>query len=168
MATDFSFDQAYGADPLTVLGLLLDPDFVREKAERTGGRDVRVEIHQEDDGRTVLVCVRTLPAEVPAFARSFVGDTITVTETQQWPPTDDGLVTAEVSVDFHAPVGYTGTMAVARTGTGTTVRNAGRFAASVPFVGGKVERLVAEQTQRYLAKEQDLLASHLTPPPRRP
>jgi hypothetical protein len=36
---------------------------------------------------------------------------------------------------------------------GTRVSNSGSFKASVPFVGGKVERVAADQTERYLAKE---------------
>ena len=36
---------------------------------------------------------------------------------------------------------------------GSVARNAGEFKASVPFVGGKVEKVAAEMTQKYLAKE---------------
>lgn len=162
MATSFSFDQSFAGDPATVLAMLLDPEYVRHKAEQTGGSDVIVEVVAVDGGGSILVCTRTLPAEVPSYARSFVGDSITITERQEWGPVAaDGGALAVASVDFHAPVAYEGRIELAASGIGTVARNTGSFRASVPFVGGKVERLVAEQTQRYLDKEAQVAAAWL-------
>lgn len=172
MPTSFSFDQVFAADPAAVLAMLRDPDYVRHKAEQTGGRDVVVEVTTLDATGLdatgldatgfVIVCTRTLPAEVPSYARSFVGDTITITERQEWRAAGaDALPAAAASVDFHAPVAYSGRIDLAVDGSGTIARNTGSFRASVPFVGGKVERLVAEQTQRYLAKETQVAAAWL-------
>lgn len=162
VATEFAFDQSFPADLSAVLAMLHDPDYVRHKAEQTGGSDVQVEITTAADGRVVLECTRRLPADVPSYARSFVGDAIVVTERQVWTVAESpDQAVAEVTVDFNAPVSYAGRIALLATPTGTVARNSGSFRASVPFVGGKVERLVAEQTQRYLAKETQVAAEWL-------
>ena len=162
VATSFSFDQEFAADPATVLAMLRDPAYVQHKAERTGGTGVSVAVAPGDDGGFTLTCTRSLPAEVPSYAKSFVGDTITVSEVQVWSAAGvDGSASATATVDFHAPVAYTGSVELAASGTGTVARNRGEFKANVPFVGGKVERLVAEQTQRYLAKETEIAADWL-------
>jgi len=162
VATSFSFDQAFAADPATVLAMLRDPAYVQHKAERTGGSDVSVEVTANGAGGFTVTCNRVLPAEVPSYAKSFVGDTITITEVQVWAePAPDGSASATGTVDFHAPVSYVGTVELAPSETGSVARNRGEFKASVPFVGGKVERMVAEQTQRYLSKEIEIAAEWL-------
>ena len=41
------------------------------------------------------------------------------------------------------------------------MNNQGEFKAGVPLVGGKVERVAAEQTERYLTKEMSVAAEWL-------
>ena len=54
---------------------------------------------------------------------------------------------------FDSPLAYRGSISLTPTDDGVTLHNEGDFKASVPFVGGKVERVAAEMTQKYLAKE---------------
>jgi hypothetical protein len=167
MSTDLTYEQSFAADPATVMAMLRDPEYVREKGERTGAHDITVEVTDTADGGVVITSSRSMPAEVPAYAAAFVGDTITVTEVQTWtPPSNDGSTTAIVTVAFNSPIAYRGTITLAGGPTGSVARNSGRFKASVPFVGGKVERVAAEQTQRYLAKEVTVGAEWLSRPPR--
>lgn len=154
MATSFSYDQAFAADPTTVMSMLRDPSYVRSKGERTGGRDVQVEVVESPDGGVTITSTRTMPADVPSYAQPFVGDTLTVTEVQAWGPlSPDGVAEAAVTVDFHAPLSYAGRIVLEPAAEGTVLRNTGQFKASVPFVGGKVEGVARDQTERYLAKE---------------
>lgn len=95
-----------------------------------------------------------MPADVPSYAAPFVSDTVTITEVQTWGPlAADATATATVTVAFNSPISYTGTISLAAGPSGSLVRNAGQFKAGVPFVGGKIERVAADQTERYLAKE---------------
>jgi hypothetical protein len=154
MATDLAFEQSFPADPAAVMAMFRDPEYVREKGERTGSFDITVDVADAPDGGVVITSTRSMPAEVPAYAAAFVGDAITITEVQTWtPPAADGSATAEVTVVFNSPISYRGTITLTAGPSGASARNAGQFKASVPFVGGKVERVAAEQTQRYLAKE---------------
>jgi len=154
MATTLEYDQQLPAGPPRVLALLQDPEFVRAKAERTGAFDISVDVTNHPDGRVSITSTRSMPAEVPSYATAFVGEHLTVTETQEWSaPDPSGHCTAQVTVDFHAPLSYVGTIDLTGSDGTTTLRNRGKFSASVPFVGGKVERVAAEMTQKYLAKE---------------
>jgi hypothetical protein len=163
MATSLSYDQAVPGDPVRVLALLVDPDYVRAKAERTGAFDIEVEVVGHPDGRTTVTSTRSMPAEVPSYATAFVGEHLTVTEVQEWSPLGpDGTATAQVSVDFHAPLAYAGTITLGGDAGGSTLANRGEFRASVPFVGGKVERVAEEMTRKYLAKESDVASEWLT------
>lgn len=163
MATRLEYDQQMPADPQRLLTLLADPDYVIAKAERTGATEVDVEVAEHPDGRVVITSTRSMPAEVPAYATAFVGESLTVTEVQEWSAPDaSGSATATVNVDFHAPLAYTGTITLTGSASGSTLANRGEFKANVPFVGGKVERVAEEMTRKYLAKEAAVAAEWLS------
>jgi hypothetical protein len=163
MATRLEYDQSLPADPARVLAVLQNPEFVRAKAERTGAFDITVVVDERPDGGVTITCTRSMPAEVPSYATAFVGEHLTVTEAQEWSaPGPSGETSARVSVDFHAPLAYTGTIILSGSTTSSTLANRGEFKASVPFVGGKVEKVAAEMTQKYLAKETIVATEWLT------
>jgi hypothetical protein len=149
MPTQFDFAQSFTGSPLTVFAMLSQEDFILAKCSATGSLSA--------EGETVtLISTRVLPADLPGPARSLVGDTITVTETQIWtPPAPDGSRTATITVDFSAPMTFSGTLHLSPGGQATTtITTRGKFTASVPFIGGKIEKVAAEQTQRYLVAEE--------------
>lgn len=163
MATRLEYDQSLPADPARIMAILQDPEYVRAKAERTGAFDISVAVDERPDGSVTITCTRSMPAEVPSYATAFVGEHLTVTEIQEWSaPGPSGESSARVSVDFHAPLAYTGTIDLTGSGSTSTLANRGEFKASVPFVGGKVEKVAAEMTQKYLAKETVVATEWLT------
>ncbi len=163
MATKLDYDQRLSASPAQVREVLLDPDYVRAKAERTGAFDITVDVTMQSDGRATITCTRSMPAEVPSYATAFVGEHLTITEVQEWSAPDaSGAATAVVTVDFHAPLAYRGTITLTGDGSTSTLANRGEFKANVPFVGGKVERVASEMTEKYLAKETQVASEWLT------
>jgi hypothetical protein len=157
-----SYVQEFPGDPESVRAMLRDPEYIQRKAERTGSFDIVVDVQDAADGGLVITCTRSMPAEVPSYAKAFVSDTLTVTEVQTWgPPAADGSATAEVTVSFNAPLAYRGQIALAPGGSGSVATNTGDFKANVPFVGGKVETVASEMTQKYLAKEATVAAEWL-------
>ena len=157
VATKFHFEQAYGADPAAVWAMLSDPAFITAKCERTGSMETTGEVTPTDDGGTILTCTRVLPANLPSVAKPFVGDTLTVTEVQAWgPAAADGSRTATTNVDFGAPMSFSADMALTAAADGSSVTTDGEFKASVPFVGGKIEKVASDETTRYLEKEQQV------------
>lgn len=137
------------------MAMLKDPEYIRTKCDRTGSLRTEVDVSDAADGGVTLTIVRVLPADVPAVAKKFVGDTITVTETQVWTPLSaDGLASAAGTVDFSAPLSLKAAVTLSAAGTGTVVRTSGSIKASVPFVGGTIESSAADLMAKYLNVEQ--------------
>ena len=142
VATKLTYVQEFPADPVAVMAMLRDPSYVQEKGERTGSYDISVDVTQAADGGVTISCTRSMPAEVPSYAAPFVGDTITITETQTWAaPASDGSTRADVTVEFNSPLAYSGTITLSPGAAGSVALNEGSFRASVPFIGGKVEKV---------------------------
>jgi hypothetical protein len=157
MGTDFTVTQTYSASPERVHAMLTDEKFVTFRAENTGAISSTSSVTAAGDGACTVLSTRVLPANVPSFAVKMIGETLTVTETQTWPAlSPSGTATGAVKVEFSAPISFAGTMALAPAGDGTQVTVTGTFKASIPFVGGKVEQLAKETTEKYLGKENRL------------
>lgn len=163
MATKLEMTQTFAADAATVRALQADPAYIVFRGERTGASSVTADSSTASDGTTTITVERVLPADVPSYAKSMIGDTITVTETYVWGPAGaDGSATGTMEARFSAPISFTARMAMRPDGDGTVIETVGEFKASVPFVGGKVEDLAKQQTERYLRKEQSLATEWLS------
>lgn len=154
MATSLTCRLPIPADPHAAFLLLSDPDYVREVAQRTGGRDVEVSIEPSDDGGAVIRSHRVLPARLPSYAKALVGETVTIHETRVFgPAAEDGTRDGTIEVTFGgAPAHVTGTMRLEGDGT-SNVEVVMQVKASVPLVGGKVERLCADQIDASITRE---------------
>lgn len=162
MAKEFTYRQSFGSDPGSVFAMLSNPEYVQAKCAATGSLETTVEIHESSDGSVTITSTRVLPADVPPAARKFVGETISATETQVWTaPAEDGSRTAAVTVDFTGPLAFSGRLGLRPFADASEVITDGSFKASVPFVGGTIESVAAEQTARYLGAEERVAAEWL-------
>lgn len=155
--TTFEYTQNFVGSPAEVFSLLAREDFILAKCAATGSLSTQAIVSEVGENQVqTLTSIRVLPADLPAPAKSFVGDTITVTETQVWSaPDPDGGREAIVTVEFSGPMGFTGTIRLTPgQGNNTSITTRGTFTANVPFIGGKIEKVAAEQTQRYLSAEE--------------
>lgn len=157
MGTSIEFTQTYDAAPAAVHAMLTDPKYARERGERTGSTSVTAEVTHDANGSTRVEIVRILPADVPSYAKSFVGDTLTITEIQTWHvPAADDTTSATITATFSAPLTFAGRMTIAVAAGQTTVSTMGEIKANVPFVGGKVEQMAKDTMLKYLKKEQQI------------
>jgi hypothetical protein len=163
VATPLSSELRLPASPADAFALLTDPAYVTAVGEATGGMDIEVTVTPTDDGGAVVVSRRVLPAELPSYAKAVVGDTLKLTETRTYGPAGaDGSRSGTTKVDFEgAPVNLGGTLALGPDGAGTLLRVDGKVAASIPFVGGKIEKFAVEQVQKALAKEEQVAGERL-------
>ena len=150
MPTEIAVAQDYRSTPEQVFAMLTSENYARIRAERTGALSVEVSRSETDEAVTLEV-VRQLPAEVPGFARSFVGDAIGITEVQVWPKPFGPPATFTAS--FSAPMTVSGTITVSGSDDGCRVNTNATVHASIPLVGGKLEGLAREQLERYLGAE---------------
>lgn len=126
--------------------MLVSPDFQQLKCERSHALEHDVAVELEDDATTV-VTRRRMPADgFPDLARSLVGEAVDVVETTRWDnvPEADGSRTATLHLEIpRTPVALTGSVRLESVGEGTRQTVEGELRVAVPFVGGRMERLVA-------------------------
>ena len=135
----------YAATPEAVFAMLADKDFQARKCAATGARSHSVSISEHGD-HTVIVSTRDLPTDgFPDFVKNMVGDTLVVTETQDWgPPGAEGARQGSLTVEIAgAPVDLDGTLSLAPGGQGTVETVEGHLKARVPLIGSMVENAAA-------------------------
>lgn len=138
-----TFQYPSGVEP--VFALIADEKFRVKAAEATGGLDVSATV--ADEGRaTVVTLSRTQPADVPDFIKKFVGETVTVKQVEKWrPPAADGSRTADLRMKVAGqPAEFNGTATLKPRGDGADFTVQGDVKVSVPFVGKKIEPLIAK------------------------
>jgi hypothetical protein len=150
LRTEYEFD----ADPDVAYGMLTDPEFVRRKTEDAGHTDISVEI---EGGR--IVCRRNVAVDVPGALKKFLSPTNTVTQTDEWDEPVDGVRHGTWKVDIKGvPISLSGAMELAAGDSGGSVETiTGRIKASVPLVGGKLEKLGYSNFVEQTAQEQDFI-----------
>jgi hypothetical protein len=147
----------YDADPAAVFAMLTDAAFQERKCAATGALESEVEIERFPDGGATIRTRRTMPTDqIPDFARSFVGRTIDVVQVDDFgaPDVDDrreGSVIVEIK---GVPVRFAGSLALGAASAGTLETVDGDVKASVPLVGGRLERALEPALQAAIRVEQ--------------
>jgi len=146
----------YAASPEEVFAVLTDQAFQEAKCAATGAIRHTATVRTEAD-RTVITTERVLPTSgMPDFAKNMVGETLKVTETQDWGPADgngsrEGTVSMAVA---GVPVALKGTLSLAPGGAGTVEAIDADLKASVPLIGGKIEKAAAPPVEDAITIEQ--------------
>ena len=135
----------YAATPEEVFAVLSDAKFQEAKCAATAAVKHSAEVRTVGD-HTVITTERILPSDgLPDFARSMVGNTLTVTETQDWGPAAAGggrRGTVEMAVT-GAPISLQGTLMLAPGQGGSVETLEAELKAKVPLIGGKIEKAAA-------------------------
>jgi hypothetical protein len=148
---------AYDAPPADVLAMLADPLFWDKVADATGALSSAATVNTEGATTRIVVDQQQAVTGVPSFAKKFVGDSTRAITTQVWQGRD-----ATVQVETPGkPTSIAGTATIAENGTGSTLTYDLDVKASVPLVGGKLEKLVVELTTAGFDKEQAVGAAWL-------
>lgn len=140
-AMHFHQELEYDAPPAEVYAMLSDPAFREAVCE--AGDSVRHDVSITPDGEGMRVAVDQVQpaAGIPSFARKIVGDEIDVQQREQWSsPTD---ATLEVSIPGK-PGHLTGSITLRERGAGTVETVDADIKVSIPMVGGKLEKLIAD------------------------
>jgi hypothetical protein len=145
----------YDATPDAVFDMITDPAFQEQKCVDTSALAHEVSITPTREGARVLTR-RHLPTEgLPDFARSLVGSRLVITETYEWAGKDaagarSGTLVVHVEgapITLHARVSLAPAMA------SSTLTIVGDLKASVPLVGGRIERAAAPSITYALESE---------------
>jgi Protein of unknown function (DUF2505) len=157
MAKRYHGSMHFDVAPDVVFAAQSDPHYVVWKHEHMAAFDVSAEV-VEDGSRVSISSSRRLPAEIPAAARRFVGDSILIQEVHVWNHPDvDGRRHGTVTASFGgAPMSVDGTLELRPEGAGSVLEVVIHSKSSVPLVGGKLEQVVGDQFMRALHKEQEI------------
>jgi hypothetical protein len=148
---------AYDAPPADVLAMMADPLFWERVGEANDVVSWTPTVGTEGGGTKVVIDEEQRTAGVPSFAKRIVGETTRVVITQVWRG-------HEASYEIETPGKPThvrGTATVAENGTGSVLVYDLEVKASVPLIGGKLEKLVVELTTEGFDKEQSVGAAWL-------
>lgn len=146
----------YEADPDEVAAMLADPAFVERKCDAMGALDRSAEISGDSTGSFTATSSRTMPTDdFPDFARKMVGDTVKIKQVDAWEAPDadgsrEGTVTVEIA---GAPLKVTGQMSLRPDGAGTVQTVDAELKASIPIIGGKLEKAAHPAIMAAIRKE---------------
>lgn len=143
--------------PERAFALGLDRAFRAAVCEATQAIDFDVDISEHADGRASVTVNRTMPADLPAIAKKFMGETVHVVQTEEWSaPDESGARTADLTVAIKGqPAKMIGAIFLESVGDDARMRIAGTIKVSIPFVGKTIEGEVAKAIVAAVAKEQD-------------
>jgi hypothetical protein len=136
----------YDITPDEVVAMSCDPAFQERKCEDAGALSWNVRVTPQDDGSTEISTRRKLPTVgFPSLLRKMLPEGMTSTELITWAAPAGNTRTATLKVDFHgAPTSMHGRIEVRPTASGgASVHVTAEFKASVPLIGGKVEKLAS-------------------------
>ncbi|GAB3853434.1 DUF2505 domain-containing protein [Nocardioides maradonensis] len=150
-------DLAYAAPVADVLAMLQDPAYWDGVAEATAAISSATTVTGSGDEVEVVTDQQQAVVGVPSFAKKFVGDSTRAIITASWTGAQ-----ASYAVDTPGkPTSMSGTVRVAAQGDGAVVTYDLEVKASVPLVGGKIEKLVCDLTGEGFDKEHAVGVAYL-------
>ena len=154
----------YPASPDGLMAMMQDPEYVNAKYTALQDRSFEVLQLDKTAGGHVLKVDRIVDANLPDFAKKVLGDTNRLVQTEVWTKSGAGYK-AEVDVQSPGkPITIKGTMNIQPHGENTSKWTVDfEIKGTLPLMG-KIEQIVANETQDNLGKEYTFnkgwLASH--------
>ncbi|MGH3471966.1 MAG: DUF2505 domain-containing protein [Nocardioidaceae bacterium] len=141
-----------------VYGLLMDEAFRSHVCEATHALQHAVSVDCQADDTATVVVRRVMPAEVPDFIKKFVGDNITIVQTETWGRADsDGQRVADLLLEVDGqPVRMAGTIRLERAGPGAREVIRGDLRVSLPLIGRRIEPEIAKVVYAAIDAEQSI------------
>jgi uncharacterized protein YndB with AHSA1/START domain len=139
-------ENVYDAPAADVFAMLVDPTFRKKVSEATDA----VSCDAAYGGGKLVVREVQEVKRVPSFAKRLVGHSTTAIHTEVW--TDGTTATLEVETPGR-PTHISGTVTLTESGGGTTHVYDLEVTASVPLMGGRLEKALAGLTADGFTKE---------------
>ncbi|MCX2948079.1 DUF2505 domain-containing protein [Lentzea sp. NEAU-D7] len=141
-----------------VFGAMVDETYLRDRLAAIGGKDAQLVTYSSTGEKTSYQLKQGVPAEhVPSAVRAALGGDLVIQRTETWAA---GAGTVEVAVN-GVPGRLEGSFTVLDNGSGSKLTLSGEVKVSIPFLGGKIEKLIAEQVAVLLDKESEFTSQWL-------
>lgn len=146
----FHHELTFDASLEDVRAMLLTPAYWDTVARATGALSSTTTVTDSGSAVELVTDEEQKVVGVPGFARKFVGESTRSIKTLRW----TGDTAALVIETPGKPTSLSGTASLAGSGSSTTLRYDLDVKASVPLIGGKLEKLVADLTIEGFGKEE--------------
>ncbi|TDO47690.1 uncharacterized protein DUF2505 [Kribbella sp. VKM Ac-2571] len=155
---ELKMSASYDATPEEVFAIVTDTAFREQACEKTKALSYDVTVSASGTDTVVRVSRKMEATDIPDMARKFVGETLTVVQTETWhAAAADGSRTADVAGEIaNTPVTLKGTARIARDGAQTVQAIDLDVKVAVPLIGKKMEPFVVDAIRSGLQKEHDL------------
>ncbi|MGW6935144.1 DUF2505 domain-containing protein [Lentzea sp. NPDC054927] len=141
-----------------VFGAMVDETYLRDRLAAIGGTNAELVTFTSVDGKTSYQLKQGVPAEhLPSVAKSLLGGDLVIQRVENWAA---GAGTVEVTL-VGVPGRLDGSFTVTDNGSGSKLTLAGEVKVSIPLVGGKLEKVIAEQVAVLLDKESEFTSEWL-------
>jgi hypothetical protein len=141
-----------------VYGAMVDETYLRDRLAAIGGKDAQLVTYSSTGDKTSYQLKQGVPAEhVPSAVKAALGGDLVIQRTETWAA---GAGTVEVAVN-GVPGRLDGSFTVLDNGSGSKLTLSGEVKVSIPFLGGKIEKLIAEQVAVLLDKENEFTSQWL-------
>lgn len=147
----FSHRVTYDAAPDEVARMLADRTFREQVCEAMGSTRCEVSLDGSGSGMRVVVDHTQRATGVPSFARRFVGESIEIIRRESWSSTSEASLRLEIP---GKPARLDADIRLLLDGGGTVETVSGDLSVSVPIVGGRIEKLVADLLRSALHTEE--------------
>lgn len=155
MSQKFSNKDRYSATPDQMIAMMSDPEYIKAKYEALGDLSFDV-LEQSAEGDSLKIKVdRTMKANLPNVAKKVLGETSQMIQTENW---STGGATKTATMEMEAPgkpIKIHSTLEIAPVGDSECDYTANfEIKASIPLVGGKIEKIIVGETKDSLVKEE--------------
>lgn len=137
-----------------VIKMYTDRKFFERKYKETGAWDIEVLEHEKSDTKFRIKCRYTTKASnnsLPAFAKKFLGEDTTVVQQDVW---DIKSRTGQLEIEIKgAPVKVVAEMTLKDAAKGAVNAMRWNVSCGIPLIGGKLEKLVADDIKAKSAND---------------
>ncbi len=156
---------AYPASVAAVAAMYADADYSAVRGETLGAESASAEVSGSAAGAFTVTTTMQMPTDqAPDMVRSVIGQRVTVIEKQEWSaPAADGSRSGLTTIQVK---GTPATVRAQFTVTGDSARATmainGELAASVPLIGGRIEKAVEPSISTVFQREANAAARWLS------
>ena len=154
MATKINLEHKFGKSVAKVWAMYADRAFFEKKYKATGCTNIEVlDYKTSDKGFSITVRYDAASdAPVPDFAKKFMSERVTVTQTDSWDAaTKTGKIVTEIK---GMPVKVTADMKLEAAGKGAVNKMLWTLSCGIPLLGGKLEGLLGEDVKIKSARDE--------------
>ncbi len=138
----------------TVYSTLVDETFLTARLRDIGGKGAALLSHSSTDGGAAYKLRQGVDANrLPGPVKSILNGDLVVEREERWRPGGDGFESAGRATISGVPAEITSRGRLTGRGAGAELAITAEVKVSIPLLGGKIEKVVAEQVTKLLAAE---------------